>query len=371
MFRVGGTPVAVGAITLRQMVERMRRGESYVVLDVRGKGEFQNWQIKGLTLQAVNVPFFDFDEDEVNGRMLPARSQIVFLNAQEPAARKVADRLADKGYEVSGLVGGFFEWRNLYLQTLVVETPRLKLVQVNRVGTGCLSYVLISGHEAMVVDPSRHIEEYLLIAEREHVRITRVIDTRVHGDHISGAQALLRETSAEYFMARAALHANHLPVSLLKRGTMRAGAADVRVIVLDTEGETQGDVLFAVDERVLLCGDAVAVGEVGVPDLPGSAQEWADKLFNTVLREVKAMSDDTLVLPGHYGDIQAINAGGYVGALLGDIRLGAEAMARAKTLTFGRRLPGFVSSLPKNDETIRRINTGFESVDVEEFDLYS
>lgn len=360
--------MAVESIALESMVQRMSRGESFLVLDVRGKSEFQNWQIKGQSLQAVNIPFFDFLENEVNDALAPEWSHIVLLNAEEPSARKVAERFVEKGFKVSQLLGGFFEWRNMYLHSTVIVNPSLKLIQVNRVGTGCLSYVLITGHEAVVVDPSRHAEEYLRLIERENVKLTHIVDTHVHADHISGAAALLAATSAEYHMPVGTLHAHERPVSPLKRGTVHFGAVDVQVITLDTEGETGGDAMLLVDRQCLLCGDAVAVGEVGIPDLLGSAQEWAEKLFNTVLRDLKNASDDVLVLPGHYADIQAVNQGGFVGATLGDVRLGAEAMAKNRVLTFRDRMPGFVASLHVVDDTIRRINVGLETTGVSEFD---
>ena len=363
--------MAVETVTLQSMTQRMSRGETFLVLDVRGKSGFQNWQIKGQSVQAVNIPFFDFQENEVNDALAFEQTHVVFLNAEEPTASKVAQRFLAKGFRVSQLLGGFLEWRNLYLHSTVAVSPTLKLVQVNRVGTGCLSYVLITGHEAVVVDPTRHAEEYLRLIERENVKLTHIVDTRVHGDHISGAPTLLAATSAEYHMPVGTLHAHGRPVSLLKRGTVHFGAVDTQVIVLDTEGETGGDALLLVDGRYLLCGDAIAVGEVGIPDLFGSAQEWADKLFNTVLRELKNASDDVLVLPAHYADIQAVNQGGFVGALLGDIRLGAEAMAKGKTLTFKDRPPGFVASLPAVDDVIRRVNAGLETSGVEEFDGFS
>lgn len=350
-------------MTLLELTDGMRRGETYLILDIRSRSEFQNWQIKGRSLQAVNIPFFDWRENEVNDKLAPERTRIVLLSLETEAAQKVATRFWEKGYEVSFLDGSLDVWLQLYTQATIMAGPRLKLIQFNRLATGCLSYLIVTGGECMVVDPSRHIDQYLEAAERENAKITHILDTHVHTDHVSGATALLESVKARYLIAHSEIHENDLPYTPLDRGTFRVGSLDVRVIILDTEGETRGNTLFVVDNRFLLSGDAIAVGEVAIPDLAGSAQEWAEKLFNTVLREVKIVSDDALVLPAHYADIQAVNAGGYVGAVLGDLRLGAEAMARAKVLTFSHHRSDFVSTVHANSEDIKAVNVGFRRVD--------
>ena len=53
---------------------------------------------------------------------------------------------------------------------------------------GCASYLIgdESSGEAVVVDPAYAIEPYLAEAEKRHVRITRVLETHTHADHVSG-----------------------------------------------------------------------------------------------------------------------------------------------------------------------------------------
>ncbi len=53
---------------------------------------------------------------------------------------------------------------------------------------GCGSYLVgdPAVGEAVVVDPAFAIEPYLEAAEREGVRIVRVLETHTHADHLSG-----------------------------------------------------------------------------------------------------------------------------------------------------------------------------------------
>src|ERR687897_550470 len=53
---------------------------------------------------------------------------------------------------------------------------------------GCASYLIgdENSGEAVVVDPAYEIEQYLEQAERDEVRIVRVLETHTHADHVSG-----------------------------------------------------------------------------------------------------------------------------------------------------------------------------------------
>ncbi|MFQ5731472.1 MAG: MBL fold metallo-hydrolase [Planctomycetaceae bacterium] len=44
--------------------------------------------------------------------------------------------------------------------------------------------------EAAVVDPTRDVDEFLEIAEREGLRIKHVLETHVHADFVSGSREM-------------------------------------------------------------------------------------------------------------------------------------------------------------------------------------
>jgi hydroxyacylglutathione hydrolase len=72
---------------------------------------------------------------------------------------------------------------------------------------GCLSYLIGCGQcgEAAVVDPARdRIDDYIALARRKGLAITRVLDTHIHADHVSGNQALAARTGARIQMHPAA-----------------------------------------------------------------------------------------------------------------------------------------------------------------------
>src|SRR2546423_9624505 len=71
------------------------------------------------------------------------------------------------------------------------QRSKISLVQFRQFVSddlGCASYLVgdESSHEAVVVDPAYAIEQYLEEAEKRKVRITRVLETHTHADHVSG-----------------------------------------------------------------------------------------------------------------------------------------------------------------------------------------
>ena len=50
--------------------------------------------------------------------------------------------------------------------------------------------------EAIVIDPARDISQYLDAARAEGVRLTRVTETHIHADFVSGARELAARTGA-------------------------------------------------------------------------------------------------------------------------------------------------------------------------------
>lgn len=180
-----------------------------------------------------------------------------------------------------------------------------KQIQVQ--GLGCLSYVLgCPGAGVMiVVDPKRDVDEYLDIARDEGMRITQIIDTHVHADHVSGAHELAARTGAPICMHPATPAS--FPFTPLPEGTvLDAGVA--RLTVLHTPGHTPHSLSLLVSDLartpepwLLLSGDLLFVGDIGRPDLVGQAalEEQVKNLYNSLFVKLGALPDHLEVYPAH------------------------------------------------------------------------
>src|SRR4029077_788308 len=77
---------------------------------------------------------------------------------------------------------------------------------------------------------------------------------------------------------------------------LRAGSVSVRVI--HTPGHRPGPCAFVVDERLVLTGDSLFIGDAARPDLAVEAREGAEGLFHS-LQRLTQLPDSYEVYPGH------------------------------------------------------------------------
>jgi glyoxylase-like metal-dependent hydrolase (beta-lactamase superfamily II) len=214
-------------------------------------------------------------------------------------------------------------WGDLHVSTPVVSPQghKLTLVQVNRVGKRCLSYLLACHGEAIVVDPSRHIDWYQALIQQHQVQLTQVMDTHLHADHLSGGPALSRVCGVPYHIGLDDVAEARYDYASLEDGTRLAlGSSVVEIIAMHTPGHTPGSTSLLIDEQWLLTGDTLFVSSVGRPDLGHKAEEWARALYHTLFERLASLPDDVLILPAHYAGMAEMRTDGIVGITLGEAR---------------------------------------------------
>ena len=171
--------------------------------------------------------------------------------------------------------------------------------------------------EAIVVDPNRDIEQYVRAAAEEGVKITRVTETHIHADFVSGSRELAARTGAELLLSDEGgddwsyRFGGADGVRLLKDGdTIRVGK--VRLDVHHTPGHTPEHLSFIVTDSAatdrpmgVLTGDFIFVGDVGRPDLleraakvAGTMDASARALYHSIQR-FKQLQDYLQLWPGH------------------------------------------------------------------------
>jgi hydroxyacylglutathione hydrolase len=162
---------------------------------------------------------------------------------------------------------------------------------------GCASYLIgdSATSEAFVVDPAYAIDQYLEAAEAERVRIVRVLETHTHADHVSGHGRLALEHGVPVSVHP--LGEPEFEFDPLEDGqTLQIGSIPVRV--LHTPGHRPEHCAFVVDERLVLTGDSLFVGDAARPDLAVDAREGAEGLFHS-LQRLTELPDSYDVYPGH------------------------------------------------------------------------
>ncbi len=184
-------------------------------------------------------------------------------------------------------------------------------------GTGALSYVIVSEkeHLGVVVDPNiEDLERIEKLVGDLNLRITHIVDTHTHADHISAAAALRQKTGAltvmhsrtahkgetigegERFGIGHILRANAgFPVDHFVQDGDTLTIGSVHLRVLFTPGHTDNHISLLVEENVFT-GDLLLIGQAGRSDLPGgNPEEQYDSIFGRIL----PLGDRTRMYPGH------------------------------------------------------------------------
>jgi len=162
---------------------------------------------------------------------------------------------------------------------------------------GCASYLIgdAGAGEAVLVDPAYAIDQYLEAAERERVRIVRVLETHTHADHVSGHGRFALEHGVPVSVHP--LAEPEFPFDpLADADEVRVGA--VAISVAHTPGHRPEHCAFVIDGSFVLTGDSMFVGDAARPDLAVDAHEGAEGLFHS-LQRLTQLPDAYEVFPGH------------------------------------------------------------------------
>jgi hydroxyacylglutathione hydrolase len=220
---------------------------------------------------------------------------------------------------------------------------------------GCASYILGDGGEAVVIDPRWDIDVYLETAATERLRISHVVDTHEHADHVSGRLRLARATGAQ--PRRPVSDAGAMPGTIAPGDEITVGALCLTAV--PTPGHRPEHLAFTVADHarsreawMLLSGDSLLVGDIARPDLAVTATEGARSLHAS-LRRLLELADHVEVWPAHVG-----------GSLCGGAGLSGKT---SSTVGFERRhnhlleldeprfVGGLTASLPSRPPNIDRI----------------
>jgi glyoxylase-like metal-dependent hydrolase (beta-lactamase superfamily II)/rhodanese-related sulfurtransferase len=334
-------------ISASELAGLLGTDEEPFLLDVRQPEEVAAWAIAGVR----NVPLGD-----LHSRLseVPTGRPVVVVCHSGNRAGQATEALARAGYQAINLTGGMVAWGQVY-DTAVSDLSGAQVVQVRRRGKGCLSYLVGSGEEAFVVDPSTQVETYITLAEERSWRITRVFDTHLHADHLSGARELARRSGASLHLSP--FDSFDFPYQALQEDEVfsLAGGPVISVAALHTPGHTEGSVVFVLGEHAVFSGDTLFVDSVGRPDLAERAEEFARNLHRSLNEKVLVLPDEALVFPAHYGNLTHVVPEEPVAEPLGSLRstlqalsLDEEAFVAWATAKVAKRPPNYVEIIKAN-----------------------
>jgi hydroxyacylglutathione hydrolase len=232
--------------------------------------------------------------------------------------------------------------------------------------SGCLSYLLgcAEAGEALIVDPGRdRVAEYVARARKKNLRITGIVETHTHADHISGNRDLAATTRARIFL-------HHAADAVFEHARVgdgdEIGVGTLGVKVLHTPGHTPDSICLLITDRgrgsepwFVLTGDTLFVGSVGRPDFGGEGA--AEEMYESLRRVLLALDDSVEVYPAHgagslCGRAMSSKSGSTIGferRFNGALRVGDKrAFVASLMADIPARPPSFETIVGKNRGTL-------------------
>ncbi|MGM0896313.1 MAG: MBL fold metallo-hydrolase [Bacillota bacterium] len=342
-----------------EIAEKVMNNEPVAILDVRSKEDVENWHVEGSNVELHNIPFNKIEESREEIGNLPKEKPLYTICAKGNTSTKAAEYLQEKGFDnIISIEGGMASWSE---QLEPVKINDLKsggaIYQFVRVGKGCLSYLIESDGEAAVVDAARMIEPYENFAKEHSAKITHVLDTHLHADHISGGRKLAEKFGAKYHLPPEDADEVVFGYEPVEDGkTIEVG--NVKIEAFYSPGHTIGSTSFIVDGEYLLTGDILFIESIGRPDLAGKATDWAEDLHETLYERYDNLSKELVVLPAHYADIKEMNEDGSVHKKLSSLYAQNEGLNIDDEERFIKRVTENLKEQPNAYEDIRKTNMG-------------
>jgi glyoxylase-like metal-dependent hydrolase (beta-lactamase superfamily II) len=167
--------------------------------------------------------------------------------------------------------------------------------------------------EALVIDPGDELDRIQAILDRHRLRVTGIVVTHGHIDHVGAAARLHAQTGAPVYMSaldRPQMDLLEMQAKWIGVPTPEQPAIDVPLEdgdtirlasgvlqVLHTPGHTQGSIsLLLADENKLVAGDTLFRDSIGRTDLPGGDGR---RILASIKEKLLPLDDALIVIPGH------------------------------------------------------------------------
>ena len=181
-------------------------------------------------------------------------------------------------------------------------------MKIEQIYTGCLSeaaYYIQSNGEAVVIDPLRETEPYLIRAKNDGVKIKYVFLTHFHADFVSGHVDLANKTGAKIvFGPNAKADFDFHSAKDLEKFSV----GNITIQLIHTPGHTMESSTYLLlnedgKEHCIFTGDTLFIGDVGRPDLAVKTdltdKDLAGFLFDSLRNKIMPLPDHITVYPAH------------------------------------------------------------------------
>ncbi|WP_298773892.1 hydroxyacylglutathione hydrolase [uncultured Shewanella sp.] len=172
----------------------------------------------------------------------------------------------------------------------------IRLFMNNFLSNYCHLIICEQTNEAIILDPL-DVDKCLAEAERHAVKITTIVNTHEHFDHIEGNPGIVAATGAKIYAHKNAISSIPNVDVGLSAGELIEVGTEIRLRVLHTPGHTSAHVCLLSEqgEPALFCGDTLFNASAGNCKYGGNVND----LYHTFVEQLANLPDDTRIYPGH------------------------------------------------------------------------
>lgn len=155
----------------------------------------------------------------------------------------------------------------------------------------------LATRQATVVDPAWDVPQVIQYADQQDIKITDVLLTHSHHDHINGVEEVLNRFDSQLHLLKeeAEFWQADLDKPTIHHGGDIISIGESPIQVLHTPGHTPGSACYLLDGDVIT-GDTLFVFGCGRCDLQGGDPEV---MFHTLKKMGTELSSNTVIHPGH------------------------------------------------------------------------
>ncbi|NJO24783.1 MAG: MBL fold metallo-hydrolase, partial [Bacteroidia bacterium] len=173
----------IPSITTDTLSQMLSSHEAINIIDIRPIKEREEWFIPGsIHIDAYNR-IKQNDDSVFDNIHLDKTIPVVTVCAGGKTSLIAAAMLQQKGYHAFSLQDGMKGW-GLAWNKAALSFDHYEIIQLRRTGKGCLSYIIASGSEAIVVDASLPVEVYKNMLKENKWQLKAVMETHIHADHL-------------------------------------------------------------------------------------------------------------------------------------------------------------------------------------------
>ena len=286
-------------ISTEELQDLLAAGQPVTVVDIRTPAD-RDWSIPG----SIHIDAYDAVKSGSLGPLAScdfSTGPVVTVCGTGRTAAIATDLLRARGVQAVTLEGGMRAW-SLAWNTAETSIAGCEIVQVRRTGKGCLSYVVASDSEAVVIDASVDPSIYVELLRDRRWRLVAVMDTHIHADHFSRSRLLAQQQHVDVFLPDQAR--TQYPYRAIANGD-RLPVGSAELMALATPGHTAEGTTYVLGNAAAVTGDTLFIAGVGRPDLEGgTADELASRarLLHRSIGRILGLPDKALILPGHVSD---------------------------------------------------------------------